>query len=112
MSSVSSSFGDFQGSGFHVPVLGLFADFEKASGHVALPDDFMDSPAEVRLRVIDQWQMGFNARKDEALVQMFRDFARPLCNLSIVVQVERFKKHCLVRGISCPDDLAVMLQRY
>ena len=47
-----------------------------------------------------------------ALVDMFREFATPLRGLTIVEQVERFRQACSRRGVECPPEFPVLLQRY
>ena len=109
-----SRFGDLPDSDtFHLPVPGLFADLDAGSGSVALIDEFLNAPADIRMRVIQQWVRELNAQKEAALVQMFHDFVRPLQGFSsIVEQIDQFKRHCRRTGVSFPEDFAVTLQRY
>jgi hypothetical protein len=74
----------------HLPMPGLFADVEAGSGAVALTDDFLEA----------------------ALVDMFREFAAPLRGLTIVEQIERFRIACNRRGVDCPPEFPVLLQRF
>ena len=100
------------GGAFHMPVPGLFADFDAGSGSVGLTEEFRNEAPSVRLAILNQWLRAFGAERDAAVVDMFREFSRPLRDLTIVEQMERFRQHCGRRGLSCPADLAVLLQRY
>jgi hypothetical protein len=99
-------------SAFQMPMPGLFADLEAGSASVALTDEFLEQPAEVRVSILQQWLRAFATHKDAALVAMFRDFAEDLPDATIVRQIEHFRQHCNVHGLACPTDFAVLLQRY
>lgn len=109
-----SRFGSLEGepSPLHLPVPGLYGDLEGASGSVAMTAEFLEAPAGVRIAMIQQWGRAFSALRDSAMVEMFREFAEPLYGLTIVEQIERFRQFCCREGLSCPADLAVLLQRY
>jgi hypothetical protein len=96
----------------HLPMPGLFADIEAGSGAVALTDDFLEASPRLRLGVLQQWVRALNVQKERALVDMFREFATPLRGLTIVEQVERFRQACSRRGVECPPEFPVLLQRY
>ncbi|MDQ6628300.1 MAG: hypothetical protein M3Z29_07615 [Pseudomonadota bacterium] len=97
---------------FQLPLPGLFADLDAGSASIALPDEFMELPAGTRLGILQQWLRGLAGHKDAALVAMFRDFNRDRPGHTIVRQIEHFREHCSRRGVACPGDLAVLLQRY
>lgn len=109
----ASQFGSLgDGGPLHLPMPGLFADIEAGSGAVALTDEFLDAPAEIRVDVLQHWVRALNRQRDAALVEMFREFAGPLRGLTIVGQIERFRQHCARRGIDCPTEFPVLLQRF
>jgi len=97
---------------FHLPMPGLFADVDAGSGAVALTDDFLEAAPRLRVGVLQQWMKALNAQREAALVDMFREFAAPLRGLTIVEQIERFRVACSRRGIDCPPELPVLLQRF
>ena len=96
----------------HLPMPGLFADIDAGSGSVALTDEFLDAPPGVRAEVLQQWLRALTLQRNSALVDMFREFAAPLRDLTIVEQIERFRHLCARRGLDCPSDFAVFLQRF
>lgn len=96
----------------HLPISGLFADVDVGSGAVAMTDDFLEAPADLRVRVIQQWLRGLNRERESALVEMFREFAAPLHGLTIVEQVDRFRQRCARLGLECPTEFPVLLQRF
>lgn len=111
--STPSRFGSLdEGDPFHIPMPGLFVDMDARSACVALTDEFLQAEPDARYSVLQQWLRALNAHKDAALVEMFREYARSLQGLTIVAQIESFRQHCSRNGISCPSDLAVLLQRY
>src|SRR5450755_3615320 len=97
---------------FHLPMPGLFVDLEAGSGSVALTDEFLEAPPAVRVEVLQEWLRALCAHRDAAIVGMFREFAPPLGELTIVEQIEQFREHCNHKGISCPTELPLLLQRY
>jgi hypothetical protein len=97
---------------FHLPMPGLFADVEAGSGAVALTDDFLEAAPRLRVGVLQQWLKALNAQREAALVDMFREFAAPLRGLTIVEQIERFRMACSRRGVDCPPEFPVLLQRF
>lgn len=99
-------------SHLQLPVQGLFADLDAAAGSIALTDDFLRLPASVRAEVLQHWVRGLEQRRQQAIVQMFREMTVPLADLSIVEQVENFRHACTQLGIDCPNDLPLLLQRY
>jgi len=108
-----SHFGLFHDSeAFQLPIPGLFADMDVGAASVALPDEFLELPCEVRARILQQWGRAMSSHENAALVEMFHEFAAPLRGVSIVQQIERFRQHCNHLKIHCPDKLAVLLQRY
>lgn len=114
MSTVTSSrFGSLgEPSPLHLPMPGLYVDLDARSGSVAMTDEFLGAPPEVRVAVLQQWTRALGALRDSAIVEMFREFAAPLCGLTIVEQIDRFRHHCGSEGLSCPTDFAVLLQRF
>ena len=108
-----SRFGSLDGEGsLHLPIPGLFVDLDAGSGSVALTDEFLDAPPSLRLEVIQQWLRALGTQRDAALVEMFREFAGPLKDATIVEQIDRFRQLCSCRGVVCPPDLALLLQRF
>jgi hypothetical protein len=97
---------------FQLPIPGLFADIDDGAASVALPDEFLDLPGETRALILQQWGRAINTHENAALVEMFHEFAEPLSGISIVQQIERFRRHCDHLKIACPAKLAVLLQRY
>ena len=91
---------------------GLFADLDAGSASVALGDEFLAQPPDVRTRILQQWMRAFGRHRDAALVEVFREFAEELPDQTIVRQIEHFRHHCSVHGLACPTDFAVLLQRY
>jgi hypothetical protein len=109
----SSRFGSLgEPSPLHLPIPGLYLDLDARSASVAMTDEFLEAPPATRVAVLQQWARAFNALRDSAIVEMFRDFAAPLCGLTIVEQIDRFRHHCSSEGVSCPTDFAVLLQRF
>jgi len=109
----ASQFGSLgDGAPLHLPIPGLFADIESGSGAVALTDEFLDAPPQIRLDVLQHWMRALNRQREVAIVDMFREFVAPLRGLTIVEQVERFLQSCARRGIDCPPELPVLLQRF
>ena len=109
----ASQFGSLGDSApLHLPMPGLFADIEAGSGAVALTDEFLEAPPGIRVDVLQQWVRALNRERDAALVEAFREFAGPLRGLTIVEQIERFRQHCARRGIDCPTEFPVLLQRF
>ena len=109
----ASQFGSLgDGGPLHLPIPGLFADIESGSGAVALSDEFLDAPPEIRVDVLQHWMRALNRQRESALVDMFREFAGPLRGVTIVEQIERFRQFCARRGVECPPDLPVLLQRF
>jgi len=96
----------------HLPMPGLFADVEAGSGAVALTDEFLEAAPRLRLEVLQQWVKALNVQKERALVDMFREYAAPLRALTIVEQIERFRVACQRRGVDCPPEFPVLLQRF
>lgn len=96
----------------HLPMPGLFADIDIGSGCVALTDEFLEAAPEIRAEVLQQWVRALSAQRDSALVDMFREFAAPLSGLTIIEQIERFRQVCVRRGLDCPPEFPVLLQRY
>ena len=97
---------------FQMPVPGLFADLDAGAASVALGDEFLAQPADVRMSILQQWMRAFGRHRDAALVEMFREFAEELPEHTIVRQIEHFRQHCTVHGLACPTDFAVLLQQY
>lgn len=95
-----------------LPMPGLFADVDAGSGAVALTDEFLEAPAEVRVAVLQQWQRALDRERETALVEMFREFAERLRGVTIVEQIERFRQLCACRGLDCPTEFALLLQRF
>lgn len=95
----------------HLPVPALFADLDAGSGAVQLTEAFKAASASVRQRVLQDWLMELRVESDRALVDLFHEFVRPLSRLSIVEQVDMFKRSCRRQDIGCPTDFAVLLQR-
>jgi hypothetical protein len=91
---------------------GLFADIEVGSGCVALTDEFLEAPPEIRAEVLQQWLRALNSQRESALVDMFREFATPLSGLTIVEQIERFREVCACQGLDCPPEFPLLLQRF
>ncbi|MEO7708403.1 MAG: hypothetical protein ABIS28_07720 [Caldimonas sp.] len=91
---------------------GLFADVEAGSGAVALTDEFLEAAPRLRLEVLQQWVKALNVQKERALVDMFREYAASLRGLTIVEQIERFRVACHRRGVDCPPEFPVLLQRF
>jgi hypothetical protein len=114
MATVTSSrFGSLENSSaLHLPMPGLYVDLDAASGSVAMTDEFLEASPASRISILQQWTRGLSILKDSAIVEMFREFAAPLCGLTIVEQIDRFRHHCSSQGLSCPADFAVLLQRY
>jgi len=111
--ATSSRFGSLgHPSSFHLPMPGLYADLDVGSGSVAMTEEFLEAPPAIRIAVVQQWARAFGALKDSAIVDMFREFAAPLYGLTIVEQIDRFRRHCSNEGFSCPTDFAVLLQRF
>jgi hypothetical protein len=109
----ASGFGSLDDSApLHMPMPGLFADIEAGSGSVALTDEFLDAPPELRVEVLDHWLRELSRQRNAALVDMFREFAAPLRGLSIVEQIERFRQLCMHQGLDCPPEFPVLLQRF
>jgi hypothetical protein len=79
---------------------------------VALTDDFLRLPASVRAEVLQHWTQGLEVKRQQAIVQMFREMTAPLKDLNIVEQVESFRQACVQLGVECPNDLPLLLQRY
>ena len=77
-------------SAFQVPVPGLFADLDVGAASVALDDEFLAQPADVRTRILQQWMRAFGRHRDAALVEVFREFAEELPDQTIVRQIEHF----------------------
>lgn len=96
----------------HLPIPGLYADLEFASGSVALTNEFLGTPAKVRVDVLQQWLSALTEQRNSALVDLFREFAEPLRAQSIVEQIDRFRQMCKREGVACPPELAVLLQRF
>ena len=96
----------------HLPMPGLFADVEAGSGAVALTDEFLDAPPGIRVDVLQHWMRALNRQREAAIVDMFREFAGPLRSLTIVEQIDRFRQFCARRGVECPPELPVLLQRF
>src|SRR5450755_987465 len=85
-------FGDQEA--FQLPIPGLFADIDDGSASIALPSEFLELPGETRARILQQWGRAMSTHENAALVEMFREFAEPWGDLSIVEQIERFRQHC------------------
>jgi hypothetical protein len=104
-----SHFGLFRDSeAFQLPIPGLFADIDDGAASVALPDEFLNLSGETRARILQQWGRAMSTHENAALVEMFHEFAAPLCEVSIVQQIERFRRHCDHLKIACPAKLAVL----
>ena len=61
---------------------------------------------------IPDWVKALNVQKERALVDMFREYAASLRGLTIVEQIERFRVACHRRGVDCPPEFPVLLQRF
>jgi hypothetical protein len=96
----------------HLPMPGLFADIGAGSGSVALTDEFLQAPAELRVEVLQQWLRELNLKRESALVDMFREFALSISGLTIVEQIEEFRQLCSSQGLDCPPEFPVLLQRF
>ena len=99
-------------SALHLPMPGLYVDLDAGSGSVSMTDGFLDAPPTIRIVVLQQWARALGVLKDSATVEMFREFAAPLCGMTIVEQIDRFRHHCSSEGLNCPSDFAVLLQRF
>jgi hypothetical protein len=99
-------------SPLQLPTPGLYLDLEAGAGSVAMTDEFLEAAPAIRISVIQQWARALGNLRDAAIVEMFREFAEPLCELTIVEQIERFRQHCSKEGFNCPSDFAVLLQRF
>jgi hypothetical protein len=97
---------------FELPIPGLFVDLEVGSASVCLTNEFLEAPARIKVDVLEQWMEALVKQREAALVQLFRDFARDNPQLTIVQQIDRFRTRCTHQGITCPADLAILLQRY
>jgi len=91
---------------------GLFADLDVGSGALALSDEFMRASPIVRARVAQHWIRSMEIESEKALVAAFHRFAKKSAGATIVLQIERFRELCDREKVACPDDLAVLLQRY
>ncbi|MDQ6680078.1 MAG: hypothetical protein M3Y67_03825 [Pseudomonadota bacterium] len=90
----------------------MFADIDAGVGSVALTDDFLHAPPTLRVEVLQHWLRALELQRQAALVDMFREFAAPLSALTIVEQIGRFRQLCARRGLTCPSDFPVLLQRF
>lgn len=108
-----SRFGSFdEKSSFELPIPGLLADIDTGAGSVRMTDEFLEAPATLRTRLLQEWLRGLQALRDAAVVEMFRESSIDRPSLSIVDQIDAFRTQCHHEGITCPGDLAVLLQRY
>lgn len=98
--------------GFCLPVSGLFADLETGSAAVRMTDDFETSSPLTRVRLIQRWLADFRALKDAAVVELFRQFCSQQPEVSIVEQIDAFRRACDESQVTCPGDLAILLQRF
>lgn len=96
----------------HLPIPGLYADIEAGSGSIALTDEFHGASPQLRIEVLQQWMNALQREREAALVEMFREFAGPLRGLTIIEQIDRFRQLCAGRGVECPLELPVLLQRF
>lgn len=97
---------------FALPVPGLLADLEAGEGWVALCDEFRSTPPGLRLGVVRDWMRALRVESDRALVDLFHEFSADDADASIVEQINGFKRSCRERGIACPSEFAVLLQRF
>jgi len=104
------SFAEAHDSAMQMPLPGLFADLDVASASVALPDEFLASPASVQVEVLQQWQRDIERYRRSAIAKMFRDFAALRPELDLIEQLESFRHACEHLGLDCPRDLPLLLQ--
>ena len=97
---------------FPLPISGLFADLELGIGVVNLPDDFFAASSAVQIEVLTDWQRALEELRLRALVQLYRNLADALGELSDEQKLERFRVTCQSLDIDCPDDMTALLQQY
>jgi hypothetical protein len=97
---------------FCLPISGLFADLETGSAAVRMTDEFEALSPLFRVRLIQRWLMDFKTLKDAAAVELFRQFCSQQPDVSIVEQIDSFRRACDESQITCPGDLAILLQRF
>ena len=79
---------------------------------MALTDEFLEAPAALRVEVLQPWIRALaDASRESALVDMFRHFAVLLSSVSIIEQIDRFRRLCAAQDLDCPSDFPVLLQR-
>jgi hypothetical protein len=93
---------------FVTPLPGLFADLDAGAGCLSLPDEVLNAPAIVRLRVIDGWQSGLEELRRRALADLFEESGADLpAGTPAEVHIDRLATLCMSLGIPwAPHDLS------
>lgn len=97
---------------FQLPLRGLYADLDAGEGSLNFSDDFLSAPGRVQLEVIRDWRIALEQQHQRALVHLYHELTAPVHDASTPEKLRRFRTHCLRLGIECPDDMAILLQRF
>lgn len=91
---------------FQLPLAGLYADLEIGSGSVRLPDDFVNSPALVQLKVIGQWQHSLARYRQQALRRFAQELSRGAPEMDDAGRMDLLRKTCSSLRIDLHGDFA------
>jgi hypothetical protein len=94
-----------------LPQPGLFADLDAGVGTVGLSDEFRTLPAVARLAILVAWQKGMENERRMAVASLFQEVTESMVNLDLPKKLEHFRAVCGRLGISCPVDVAILLQQ-
>lgn len=98
--------------GFQLPLSGLYADLDAGEGSLNFSDDFLSAPGTVQLEVIRDWRVALERQHERALVHLYHEVTTEVHDAPTPDKLRRFRMHCQRLGIECPDDMAILLQRY
>ena len=97
---------------FHLPVPGLFADYEAGEGSVALTDDFMSLALQPQLAILADWRADLLRLSNRLLVDQFRAFSAVREDVPLPARIDQFATYCQTLKTDLPADFALLLQQH
>ena len=96
---------------FPLPQAGLYADFDAATGCVALTDEFRSLPGIAKLAIIAGWQKSMEQERRLAVVSLYREVTEAMGEVGMPAKISQFREVCAQVGFECPTDIAIVLQQ-
>lgn len=88
---------------FQLPLTGLYADFELGAASLRLPDEFLDQPGLVQLKLLGAWQRGLARYHRAALERLGDELAQHAPGLGAAERLALLRRTCKSLCIELPD---------